>query len=169
MEKAKIILNRSQILNKARRIAFEIIENNFTESALVLIGIKGNGLRLAKAIFKIIEKESDLKIFLLEAHPSQKNAANAEIIFHTADNNGIANHLSMVIVDDVLNTGSTMMAVINQCLKYHPKKIEVAVLVNRQHIVYPIAVKYTGLALATTLQDHIEVKLEDDHEVALIH
>ena len=64
-----------------------------------------------------------------------------------------------IIVDDVANTGRTLFYACKPLMDVIPSKLEVAVLVDRTHKTFPIQVDYVGISLATTLQDHIAVKI----------
>ncbi|MBX2817947.1 MAG: phosphoribosyltransferase, partial [Saprospiraceae bacterium] len=74
---------------------------------------------------------------------------------------------SIVVVDDVANTGRTIFFAIKPLLNVLPKKIEVAVLVDRKHKSFPIKVDYVGLSLATTLREDIDVQIRDVEEMAV--
>ncbi len=71
------------------------------------------------------------------------------------------------MVDDVLNTGRTLAYAMKLFTNVEIKKIEVAVLVNRSHTLFPIVPTYSGYELATTLTDHVEVKLGKSGSVYL--
>ncbi|MEY3248110.1 MAG: hypothetical protein RL742_153, partial [Bacteroidota bacterium] len=73
----------------------------------------------------------------------------------------------VVIVDDVANTGRTIFYAFIPLLRKMPKRVEVAVLVDRKHKAFPIQADYVGLSLATTLQDHIRVQIRDTEEMAV--
>lgn len=76
---------------------------------------------------------------------------------------------AVILVDDVLNTGRTLAYTLNTFLPQNPKKVEVATLVDRHHPLYPIASTYTGYSLATTINERIDVILDDESFGAYLH
>lgn len=154
------ILDRPEILQKIKRMAFEIYENNFEESSLCLAGIHENGYELAQLLAAALRQISPLTIRLLGItldkihplqHPMVLEPAQPEL-----DNQVI------ILVDDVLNSGKTLAYSLQLFLKAEVKKIETATLINRHNTLFPITATYTGLSLSTTLQDHIRVVLTAD-------
>lgn len=154
------ILDRPEIMQKIKRMAFEIYENNFEESALYLAGIHENGYELAQLLAAELRQISPLTIRLLGItldkihplqHPMLLEPAQPEL-----DNQVI------ILVDDVLNSGKTLAYSLQLFLKAEVKKIETATLINRHNTLFPITATYTGLSLSTTLQEHIRVVLADD-------
>ena len=73
----------------------------------------------------------------------------------------------IVLVDDVANTGRTIFYAIKPLLEVLPKKIQVAVLVDREHKSFPIKVDYVGVSLFTTIQDDIDVQIKGKGEKAV--
>jgi pyrimidine operon attenuation protein / uracil phosphoribosyltransferase len=152
-----LVLTTDQVNQKIRRIAFEVFENNFKEKTIVLAGIDGQGYALAQLIGKELEsistiKASIVKVTLDKLAPQQ---GNVQI---DADPKNVKKKC-IVLVDDVLNTGKTLAYGMKPFVELEVKKIEVAVLVNRSHTLFPIQPTYTGFELATTLTDHVEVVL----------
>lgn len=164
-EKARLILNEDQIRKKIRRIAFEVYERNYLEEKLIIAGIMGRGYTLAKMIADELEGISHFKVekntlVLVEVSLEKFAPFQGEVsLNHSSD---ILDRASIVLVDDVLNTGKTLAHSLQPFLQKEIKKLEIAVLVNRSHTLFPISADYTGYELATTLQEHIEVVLEKD-------
>ena len=75
------------------------------------------------------------------------------------------NYNNFVLIDDVLKSGKTIIHAIKELLKFNIKKLETVVLINRKHNVFPVGVNYVGLELSTTLEDHIEVILDDEKKI----
>ena len=73
----------------------------------------------------------------------------------------------IILVDDVLNTGRTFAYGLKPFLDIEVKKIEIAVLVNRSHTLFPVYPQYTGYELSTTIKDHVEVNLGKETAVYL--
>ena len=165
-ENARLILNADQIQKKVRRIAFEVYERNYLETKLIIAGITGRGYELAKMIGRELEKISHFKeethaLKLVEVSLEKFAPFQGEVSLDCALD-GLED-ASIVLVDDVLNTGKTLAHSLKPFLQKTIKKLEIAVLVNRSHTLFPISADYTGYELATTLQEHIEVILETEN------
>ncbi|QMU27183.1 phosphoribosyltransferase family protein [Adhaeribacter radiodurans] len=154
------ILTRQEIMQKIKRMAFEIYEKNFEESSLYLAGIHENGYKLAELLAAELGRISPLTIQLLGITLDKIHPLSQPIVLDPANP-----HLEgqvVILVDDVLNSGKTMAYSFQLFLKTEVKKVETATLINRNNTLYPITVTYTGLSLATTLLEHIRVVLTDD-------
>ncbi len=152
-----LILDTAKVGQKIKRIAFEIYENNFKEKSIVLAGIDGQGFAFAELLGKEIETVSEIKVTLVKVKLDKLAPQQGEV---TVDKEAKEfRKKCIVIVDDVLNSGRTLAYAMNPFLNAEIKKIEVAVLVNRSHPSFPIMPTYTGLELATTLSEHVEVVL----------
>jgi len=164
-ETTRLILNADQIRKKVRRIAFEVYERNYLEKRLIIAGITGRGYALAKMIGKDLTEISHFKtetdaLILTEVFLEKFAASQDEVSLDCPLS--LLENASIVLVDDVLNTGKTLAHSLKPFLQQNIKKLETAVLVNRSHTLFPISADYTGYELATTLQEHIEVVLETD-------
>jgi len=156
----KTILNKQQIENKILRISFEIIENNLNEKNLLLIGLEKNGFIIAKKIKKCIEKKSSLSIEVIQM-TMNKNTDNKKMFskkIHSKDK-------TVILIDDVLKSGKTIIHAIKELLKFDIEKLKTAILINRKHNIFPVGVNYVGLELSTTLEEHIEVILEGKKKI----
>ncbi len=152
------VLNQSQIKQKIRRLSFEILENNYSEKQIFLAGINNNGLHFAKLLIKELRKISEIDFILVNVtlNPADPLAKEIEIDIPLKK----LKNKCVIIVDDVANTGRTIYFAMKPLLEIVPKKVEVAVLVDRTHKAFPVKVDYVGLSLATTLKDNIEVSLK---------
>lgn len=165
-ETARLILNADQIRKKVRRIAFEIYERNYLEPRLIIAGITGRGYALAQMIADQLKEISHFKaeedtLILMEVFLEKFASSQGKVSVDSSPD--ILENASLVLVDDVLNTGKTLAHSLQPFLQENIKKLEIAVLVNRSHTLFPISADYTGYELATTLQEHIEVVLEKEH------
>jgi pyrimidine operon attenuation protein / uracil phosphoribosyltransferase len=160
-----LILNAAQIKQKIRRMAFEIYEHNFKEKSIVIAGIDGQGYVLAKLLAKETEAISELKITLVKVKIDKNEPQQTEVTLD-CDLKEIKKKC-VIIVDDVLNTGRTFAYSLKPFLNIDIKKLEIAVLVNRSHTLFPIYPQYTGYELATTLREHVEVILGKEGAVYL--
>ncbi len=160
-----LVLDSKQVIQKIRRIAYEIYENNFSEKTIVLAGIDGQGYALAKILEKELKSISTLTISLVKVSLDKLSPVQSEVSIDVQ-----AKELKkkcIILVDDVLNTGRTLAYAMKPFTTAEIKKIEVAVLVNRSHTLFPIVPTYSGYELATTLTDHVEVKLGREASVYL--
>ena len=161
-----MILNDSQVRKKVKRMAYEILESNFKQKELLFAGVTGQGFVLANMLEKELKEISSIKTSVIEILIN-KSAPQKGVIELSPDKN-IAEGISVILVDDVLNTGRTLSYSLKPFLDMKVPKIEVAVLIDREHEKYPINAKFTGLSLSTTLNDHVEVVFnEADHIVYL--
>lgn len=152
------ILNNDAIVQKTRRIAYQIIEDNYDESELVLIGIKPNGLQYAVQLKKEIEAIDGMKVTLLELTIDKTNPLSTEIVLDLGKKT--LNNKAVVIVDDVANTGKTLYYALKPVMEYLPKKVQAVVLVDRQHKLFPVSPDFVGLSLSTTMKEHISVAFD---------
>ena len=155
----KTILNKQQIENKILRISFEIIEGNLDANNILLIGLEKNGFIIAKKIQNFIQQKTSLNIGVVKM-TLKKN--NEKKIFSDKIKD---DYNSFVLIDDVLKSGKTIIHAIKELLKFNIKKLETVVLINRKHNVFPVGVNYVGLELSTTLEDHIEVILDNEKKI----
>ena len=161
-----LILDERQVLQKIKRMAFEIYEHNFHEKSIVIAGIDGQGYILSKLIAKHVQQISPLEVKLAKVTLDKVKPTQSDV---TVDCDVKAlKKKCIVLVDDVLNTGRTFAYGMKPFLDVEVKKIEPAVLVNRSHTLFPIYPQYTGYALATTIKDHVEVNLGDETAVYLV-
>lgn len=152
------ILSDQKIRQKIKRLAIEILERNTEESALIVAGINNNGLLFASLIVDELKEICDSPIHLTRICLNPATPIDAEVTIDM-DVDKI-NGKAILIVDDVANTGRTLFYACKPLLNIIPKKIEVAVLIDRTHKSFPIKVDYVGLSLATTLKENIDVQLK---------
>ena len=145
------------IQSSIRRIAYQLYETNIDETNLVLVGIEKKGAYLSKLIGLELCKISNIKLIHVTLEINKKKPQNT--IQSSLPISQMENH-SIVIVDDVLNTGSTLIYAVNHFLQISVKQIKTVVMVNRNHKKYPIKADFKGLSLSTSLNDHVTVILE---------
>ncbi len=158
MSKA-LLLTREKTLQKAKRMAYQILENNTGESEVVIAGIGGEGYYLAEIIAEYLREISGLKVTL--AKISFDKAATSQPDITIESEVDTFRHKSVVIVDDVLNSGKTLAFCLRPFLSIPLRKLQVAVMVDRNHPLYPIKADFVGYSLSTTLSDHVQVVLSD--------
>jgi pyrimidine operon attenuation protein/uracil phosphoribosyltransferase len=160
-----LVLNTVQIQQKIRRMAFEVYENNAKEKLLILAGIEGQGHAFAKILAKEIKAIAGIEVHVVKVSVDKLAETQSEVAI---DATSSFKKKVVVLVDDVLNSGRTLAYAMKPFLETGVKKMEVAVLVNRSHTLFPITPTYTGYELSTTLTDHVEVKLGKDASVHLL-
>jgi len=154
------IINARKVDQKIKRIAIEICERHYEDDHVILAGINQNGYHFAQLLQQAITAFDgpDTTLTRISLSPAQPTAQ--EITIDLSDES-IENQ-SIIVVDDVANTGRTLFYACKALMRVVPKQVEVAALVDRTHKNWPIQVDYTGLSLATTIQDHIVVHLGSD-------
>ena len=151
------ILNSRQISQKLNRIAYQIFEANYGEKHLFIAGIDGNGYLVARRIYDILKKITDIQLSLGKITIDKSNPMEGlpEMDFKTSDFKG----KSVILVDDVLNSGRTLIYAVKVFLNQPVKKINTAILVDRSHTHFPVKADFVGLSLSTTMQEHIKADL----------
>ena len=151
------ILNNEQIQHKTKRIAYQIYESNINEKQVILAGIKENGYVFAKRIKEVLSEISNIEVRLCEVIIDKKNPR--ELISTSLSPDAYKNK-SLVLVDDVLNSGTTLIYAAKLFLEVPLKRFKTVVLVNRNHKKYPIKADFKGISLSTSLQEHISVEFK---------
>ena len=157
-------MDAADIHKTVKRIAYQIYETHFEEKQLVLAGVAYNGVVLAKRIQEELEKISQIVVISLEIKVDKKNPINQVSISKELD---ICKNNSVVVIDDVLNTGSTLIYAVTHFLSIRLKKIQTAVLVNRNHKNFPVKGDFKGISLSTSIKEHINVKFGENEGVYL--
>lgn len=154
------ILNHTQVLQKIRRIAFQVYENNFQEHEIVFVGIQGTGYVLAQMLETVFREISPIQTQLGLVQIDKAQPVLQEVALDLAPE--VLNDKCVVLVDDVLNTGKTLAYSLKPFLKANIAKLQIAVLIDRNYRLFPVSADYVGYALVTTLQEHISVVQEGE-------
>ena len=155
------IKNSKDIISSIKRIAYQVYEANLEEEYLIIVGIGKRGSLLSEMLGKEITLISDLKLEYVNLSIDKQRPFNniqSNIPLENLENK------SIVIVDDVLNTGSTLIYAVSFFLQIPVKRIKTAVMVNRNHKKFPIKADFKGISLSTSVKEHIKVVL-----LSLIH
>lgn len=160
-----IILNHTEINHKIRRIAFQIYESNIDETEVVLAGIDSNGYILAKKLKTALSKISDINPVLCKVSIDKNNPSSK---IKTSISAGDYKDKSLVLIDDVLNSGTTLIYGVKHFLDVPLKQFKTAVLVNRNHKKYPVKADFKGISLSTSLHEHVNVILEGKNYEAVL-
>lgn len=160
-----VILDHNQINQKTKRIAYQIYESNSAEKTVVLAGIQGNGMFFAKQIAEILKEISPIEPVLCEVFINKKKPLNS--VSTSLEANDYKNK-AIVLVDDVLNSGSTLIYGIKYFLDVPLKRFKTAVLVNRNHKKYPVKADFKGISLSTSIKEHVEVIFDKKNSKAYL-
>ncbi len=154
-----IILTNQQIEHTTKRIAYQIYETFVEEEEIVIAGITANGFVFAEKIAGVLATISTIKISLCEVHTNKQNPEEPITTSLTKEqysNKGI------VLVDDVLSSGTTLIYAVKHFLDVPLKKFKTVVLVDRNHKKFPIKADFKGISLSTSLLEHVDVVFDDN-------
>ncbi len=152
------ILTKEAASRKMQRIALEIASELYAEKdELVVIGIAVNGMAIANKLISLLDGLLPMPLSIISCSLNKKHPD--EVIYERKiDFNG----KNVLLVDDVTSSGRTLLYALKPLLQFYPKRIQTMCLVERMHKNFPIKIDYIGLSIATTLQDHIQVEVDDD-------
>lgn len=151
------ILSHDEINHKIKRIAYQVYECNVNEKEVVIAGIGNNGFVFAKKLQKVLEDISEIKPVLCQVIIDKKNPQSK---IETSIPESEYKNKSIVLVDDVLNSGTTLIYSVRHFLNVPLKQFKTAVLINRNHKKYPVKADFKGISLSTSLNHHVEVVLK---------
>lgn len=163
MEKT-LVLNKRQLAQKIDRLAWQIYEQNYKEKEIIIAGIANRGVLIAKRIAEKLTEISTVKLTLATIKLDKDNPYNE---IEVDINEKEYKDKVLILVDDVLNSGKTLMYGAKYFLSVPLKKLSTIVLVDRNHNRFPIKADFVGLSLSTTLKEHISVELEKNEGVYL--
>jgi pyrimidine operon attenuation protein/uracil phosphoribosyltransferase len=149
------VLDREAINRKLRRMALEVAERNIDEKNIVIAGIAGNGEVVAECLVRELKNWAKFQVETITIQLNKKDPLQVSFDRAVDFENKV-----IIVVDDVANTGRTILYALKPFLSSHPKKIQTLVLVERSHKLFPVQTDYAGLSIATTLQEHIFVEAE---------
>jgi pyrimidine operon attenuation protein/uracil phosphoribosyltransferase len=162
---SNIILNSTQIEQKTKRIAYQIYESNSNENEIIIAGIVGNGFVFAEKLVHILKNISTLKVTLCQVNINKKNPL--DIITTSIEVDAYKNK-SLVLVDDVLNSGATLIYGVKHFLNVPLRRFKTAVLVNRNHKKYPVKADFKGISLSTSIKEHVQVTFTEHETIAYL-
>lgn len=166
MSDKTLLLNKKQIEQRVNRIAYQIYEDNFEEKEIFIVGILKSGYTLAEKIETALNKICDIKTHLIQLKVDKHNHI-ATAIELSIDSSRIKGKV-VILVDDVLNSGKTLIYGLRKLLNEDLKKIRTVLLVDRDHKRYPIMADFVGMTLSTTLQEHISVEFGGKEEAVYL-
>ncbi|WP_316635705.1 phosphoribosyltransferase family protein [uncultured Flavobacterium sp.] len=154
-----IILTNQEIEHKIKRIAYQIYETFVDEEEIVIAGIASNGSVFAQKIAAALNNISTLKVSLCEVKVDKQNP---QLPIQTSLTKGEYENKGLVLVDDVLNSGTTLIYAVRHFLDVPLKKFKTAVLVDRNHKKYPVKADFKGISLSTSLLEHVQVVFDEN-------
>lgn len=160
-----IILTHKEITHKTKRIAYQIFETFVNEEEVILAGIANNGYQFAQKIAAELALISDLKVTLCEVKINKQNPQDK---ITTSISSAEYQNKALVLIDDVLSTGTTLIYGVKHFLEVPLSKFKTAVLVDRNHKKYPVKADFKGISLSTSLQEHIQVVFEENNSYAYL-
>ncbi|MFY9244107.1 MAG: phosphoribosyltransferase family protein [Polaribacter sp.] len=160
-----IILNAVQIDQKIKRIAYQVYESNSSEKEVIVAGIIGNGYIFAEKLTKVLKEISTLSVIICKVNINKKKPL--EKITTSLEIDEYKNK-SLVLVDDVLNSGTTLIYGVKHFLEVPLKRFKTAVLVNRNHKKYPVKADFKGISLSTSTKEHIQVEFSEKESKAYL-
>ena len=165
-KKTVLVMDAKAVERALIRVAHEIVEKNKGAENLAIIGIKTRGAYLAERIARLIEEIEKVKVPVglmditlyrddIQSKLEQPVIQKTEILFDVVEK-------VIVLVDDVLFTGRTIRAALDQVIDFgRPKNIQLAVLVDRGHRELPIRADYVGKNIPTSKDDQVKVKITE--------
>ena len=163
LSEKNIILKNIDIEKKIQRISLQILEDNIDEEGIVVFGISDNGLVIAKKLINHLSKISSIKSNLIKVIIDKDNPIDSI----KYDSKFDINSSSVLIIDDVSQSGKTLQSVISNLLIYKPTKIKTAVIVNRDQTLYPVKVDYIGISLSTSVNNHVSFISDKNNELSV--
>jgi pyrimidine operon attenuation protein/uracil phosphoribosyltransferase len=153
----KTILTQIQAEQKLHRMALELAEKlSGNDAPLIIMGIRNNGEVIAAQIAGYLKKYISNPITQLWVEMDKSHPDTIEIS-EPLDFSG----KHVLLVDDVTNSGRTLVYALKPLMNSYPLSIQTLVLVERMHNQFPVKADYVGLSVATTLQEHIQVEVEN--------
>jgi|SRR5690348_3502243 len=152
----KNILAADAAQKKLQRMAYEILERNAGEKKIILAGIKDSGVIIAGIIQSHLKKIFDGKISILEIEIDKKNPKKIRL---SGANN--FDDAVVIVIDDVANSGRTLLYALKPFLDFYPKKIQTLVLVERSYKQFPVSPDYVGMSVSTAANEIIIVETKD--------
>ena len=154
MQVNTVILHHKEIVHKIRRMAYQVYETNVNETEVIIAGIQENGFVLAKKLKEQIEKIAPFKVVLCEVSMNKQSPINT---VKTSLKLSEMEQKSVVLVDDVLNSGTTLIYGVKHFLDILLKQFKTAVLVDRNHKKYPVKADFKGISLSTSIHENVVV------------
>lgn len=163
--KLKKILDHKAIAHKTKRIAYQIYESNAHEKEVILAGIADNGYKFAVRLEEVLKEIAPFSTTLCKVAMNKENPLGS--ITTSLDQDEYTGK-SIVLIDDVLNSGTTLVYGVQHFLQVPLKRFKTAVLVNRNHKKYPVKADFKGISLSTSLNESVKVTFRKGNDMAIL-
>ena len=161
-----LLLDSLQIQQRIDRLAYQVYEDNFDQPSILVAGIANSGLNIARRIVQSLNRICTLEVKLIEIHVDKENPTRITLIPEQKHED--LKDKVVIVVDDVLNSGKTLIYSLRPFLDADIRKIRTVLLVDRDHKRYPVEADFVGVTLSTTLQDHIRVDFSPGAEAVYL-
>ena len=161
-----LLLNSKQIQQRIDRLAFQVYEDNFNQPELLIAGIAKSGFLFAERLCEALKKIFPIPVKLIKIEVDKENPI--KIKMSPLQEKEVLKDQTVIVVDDVLNSGKTLMYSLRPFLEADMRKIRTVLLVDRDHKRYPVEADFVGITLSTTLQDHIRVDFSKGKEAVYL-
>ena len=165
MQETTVILDHKAITHKIKRMAYQVYESNVNEEEVIIAGIMDNGYVLAQKIKAQVQKISPIKVRLCKVHIDKKQPTNT---ISTSIPLEEFKDQSLVLVDDVLHSGTTLIYGVKHFLEVPLKQFKTAVLVDRNHKKYPVKADFKGISLSTSIKERVVVEFTKEETNAYL-
>ena len=155
MPEKRYILNQAAIAQKLHRMSLELAENlSGNDAPVLLIGIRNSGSTMAEKIGNLLKQYITNPMQIISMQLDKDLPTDVTLSEKVA-----LSGINIVIIDDVANSGRTLLYALKPLLEAHPKSIQTMVLIERMHKLFPVKPDYVGLSLSTTKENHIQVEV----------
>jgi pyrimidine operon attenuation protein/uracil phosphoribosyltransferase len=165
MDEKTVILDKTQIAHKLKRMAYQVYETNIEEKEVVIAGIESNGYLVARKLKRLVERISPIQVTLCKVTIDKQTPTNP---IKTSLDPAEYSNKSLILVDDVLHSGTTLIYGVKHFLDVPLKQFKTAVLVDRNHKKYPIKADFKGISLSTSLNENVAVIFESNNDRAIL-
>jgi len=152
-----LVLDHHAISQKIKRITYQIYERNYDEKEIVLVAVEKKGVELASRIEPQLKEVAGMKVKKIRLTINKNEPLKPIKLSEEGES---LKGKPVVLIDDVLNSGKTLIYAVRHIINYPVKNLITVVLVDRKHRRYPIKADFAGITLSTTLQDHISVEFK---------
>ena len=159
------ILDHQAIQHKVRRMAYQIYESNANETEIVLAGITDNGYKFAERLQDALSEIAPFETILCKVSMNKERPLGT---VKTSLDPEAYTDKSVVLIDDVLNSGTTLIYGVQHFLNVPLKRFKTAVLVNRNHKKYPVKADFKGISLSTSLNESVKVTFRKGNDMAIL-
>jgi pyrimidine operon attenuation protein/uracil phosphoribosyltransferase len=160
------VLNAAAISRALTRIASEIVERNGGVKDVALVGIRSRGVPLAERLALKLEKAEGIAVptgtLDITLYRDDLHAAGPQLTLQPTSLPFREEEVTVILVDDVLHTGRTVRAALDALVDYgRPRRIQLAVLIDRGGRELPIAASYVGKVVQAAPDQNVRVQLKE--------